>query len=123
MNEASWLMAAVFGLGWALHVGAAIAFLLVVVLVVRRHRPDAWRTLLAAAVSQLVQVAVGLAFHVLTPVVSVAGGVDAMITLQIVRSVAGSALSAVGAVLLLVGIVRVARPFVEPVPEGSPPYR
>lgn len=123
MGEASVLMAAVFGLGWVVHLASAVGLFVVVGTVVRRHRPDAWRTLFAAALCELVQVAVGVAFNVLTPVVSAAGGIDAVVTLQVGRSLVGSALAAVSTVLLLLGIVRVARPFVEPSPEGSPPYR
>ena len=113
----------VYGLGSLVQLGAAIALLLTVIQVVRRHRPDAYRLLMWAAILELVSIGVGYAFTLLTPVISATSGTSSVIAVQIVRGFVGTMFTVAISVCLIVGIARVARPFVEPKPDAEGPYR
>jgi hypothetical protein len=98
------------GLSWLVGVGLQIALLAVVLTAVRHHRRDAASWLLAAAV-------MGLVVSVIGPAVGWAGsflggelGIEAMLLVQAMLGIVGTVVHAVVFLLLLRGIVVLARP-------------
>lgn len=98
------------GLSWLVGVGLQIALLAVVLTAVRRHRRDAASWLLAAAV-------MGLVVSIVGPAAGWAGsflggelGIGAMLLVQALLGIVGTIVHAVIFLLLLRGIVGLARP-------------
>jgi hypothetical protein len=98
------------GFSWLVSVGLQVALLAVVLTTVKRRRRDAAPWLLAAAVT-------GLAASVIGPVAGWAGsflggelGIGAMLLAQALLGIVGTIVNAVILLLLLRGIVALARP-------------
>jgi hypothetical protein len=106
-------------------IGGAIAVLWVVGTVVRRHRPDAYRPLLAWAIASLVATLVNFIVYPLLSVVMMRSGggtASYVAALEVVRL--GTSAIHVGVVVLLVrGLVAIAQPPRQVVAESDAPYR
>jgi len=98
------------GFSWLVSIGLQIALLAVVLTAVKRRRRDAMPWLLAAAV-------MGLVVSVIGPAAGWAGaflggelGIEAMLLVQAMLGIVGTVIHAVIFLLLLRGIVALARP-------------
>lgn len=120
MTSSTQLLAVLTGLATLLHLGLSITLFLVVVTVVRRHRPDAWGLLAAAFGLQTAN----SVFHFVAPMalrLFTHGGVDALLAFQAILTGVGAVESVAYCGLLAAGLVRLAQP-----PRGgavaAPPY-
>lgn|GEM_PF-3394720 len=100
-----------------------VGLVVLVATVVRRHRPDAYGTL-------LVWSGLAVAFHlvgmVLTPVlmfVAGRGGTQAIVAVQALTTGVGLVFQVTLAAILARGLVKLAEPPRAPQFEGAPPYR
>ncbi len=109
------------GFSWIVSVSLWIGLLVVVLTAVRRHRPEALRLLLWAAVLGLVQALVGPGLGMLLSQ-SNAIGLDgeAVLLSHAVLGFSGTLIHAAVFVLLLMGIARLARPARAPSPPAAP---
>jgi len=98
------------GFSWLVSVGLQIALLAVVLTAVRRRRRDAVPWLLAAAVAGLVVSIVGPAAGWAAAFVGSDLGIGAMLILQAMLGILAAVVRAVVFLLLLRGIVALARP-------------
>jgi len=123
MNGSTTFLSVASGFSWLLAFAGNVVLLLVVATVVRRHRPDAYKPLLAWTISGL-----GLTFFrsIFMTVVRIAvsrQGYETMIVIQSIEIVFGSILGVGLVALLAYALVRLAQP---PRPVDlpqQPPYR
>ena len=109
-NGSMWLIWASNGLSWVVDIGLQVALLVVVLTAVRRNRRDAMGWLVAAA-------ATGLAASIVGPVTGWAAttlgsrvDIDTMLRVEAGLGLFGTILHAVVFLLLLRGIIGLARP-------------
>jgi hypothetical protein len=108
------------GFSWMVGVGLWIGLLVVVLTAVRRHRPDATRLLLWAAVLGLLQALVGPGLGMLLSQANAIGfDGEGVLLGHAVLGFVETLLHAAVFVLLLMGIARLARPARAPLPLGS----
>ena len=114
-----------FGISALVHVGCLIAIVAVVATVARRHRPDAYGSLLAWAISALVWCIVEQVAYMAIPMVAsmLGDSIDMILGVQMALHLFGSFMGVVLAVLFIRGIVKIVQP-----PRGVPndpvgPYR
>ena len=117
------LLTLVYGASWLIAVACEIALLVVVMTIVRRHRPDAYRPLLVWAASSLGLGIVGRVAGFVTTRFMATGGIDALVRMQLINGVVGIAIHVALVVLLIRGLVAIAQPRKVPPVEGMPPYR
>jgi hypothetical protein len=98
------------GLSWLVGVGLQIALLAVVLTAVRRHRRDAAPWLVAAAAAGLVGAILGPALGWLGAFLGGELGIEAMLLVQALVGIGGTIVHAAIFLLLLRGIVALARP-------------
>jgi hypothetical protein len=113
------------GFSWMVNTGLWVSLLVVVLTAVRRHRPEAMRLLLWAALLGLLQALVGPGLGVLLSQTGALGlDGEAVLVGHALLGFTGTLLHAAVFVLLLMGIVRLARParaLPPPAPHGEPP--
>lgn len=118
------LMATTTGLSFLVQLGVQIALIVLVATVVRRHRPDAYKTLLGWAVASLTASTLGRIAGAIAPVLFAReGGVEAIYKQQVVFGLVWIPVTIGLFVWLARGLVKLAQPPVTPKVEGSPPYR
>lgn len=113
----------VYGLGTLVSMVGQIVLVMTVAGVVRRNRPDAYGTLLVWASASL---AANLFFAIAGSVGAMVIGrqsIEAMVTFQIVTSAIHIPVGIALFATLALGLSRLAKPRVEPVVRGEPPYR
>lgn len=124
MSQSHTLLALVTGISWLVSFAGHMGLLVVALVLVRRHRPDAAGPLIGWAIAEL---AIGVLRAVLVPVttalVARGGGVDAIVTAQAVQSLLGTALGAGLVVWLAYALVTLARPPKPVDVPREPPYR
>lgn len=120
----SLFMSLASGLASFVHFVLLVAFLIVTIVVVRRHRPDAWLPMLGAAITELVGTLIYRLIVTIGPMVMVRSGSPAghMGSFYAGAALLSTCINVLFWVLLLVGLVRVAKPPVAEIP-GAPPYR
>jgi formate hydrogenlyase subunit 4 len=106
------------GLASFVQIALLVAFLVVVVVPVRRNRPDAWLALLGAAIVQLAGTILHRVLNILGPMM----GLRHMASFYAGTALLGTCISTVFWVLLLVGLMKIAKPPHLDV-AGAPPYR
>jgi uncharacterized membrane protein YidH (DUF202 family) len=121
-NYTSW-MSLIYGLSAVVTLGLQIVLLVVIANVVRRHRPDAYKSLLAWALTSLAVWLFSTLFSTVGSAIAGRSGVDAMFTLQIVNAAIGIPLHVVTMLLLVRGLVRLAQPPKPVTVESNLPYR
>jgi hypothetical protein len=117
------LLSLIYGASWLIAVACEIALLVVVLTVVRRHRPDAYRPLLLWAATSLGLGLVGRVAGFVTTRFMATGGIDAIIRIQAINALVGIAIHVALVALLIRGLVAIAQPRKVPAVEGMPPYR
>jgi hypothetical protein len=113
----------VYGIGTLVSVVGQIVIVVIITGVVRRHRPDAYGTLLAWASASL---GANLLFTIagfVGRLVAVRGSTASMVTFQIVTLGIHIPVTIALFAVLALGLSRLAKPPVEPVGRGEPPYR
>jgi hypothetical protein len=100
-----------------------VAFLVVTIVVVRRHRPDAWLPMLGAAITELVGTLIYRVLMSIGPMfMARSSGISHMGGFYAGMALLSTCINVVFWVLLLVGLVRVAKPPQVDI-AGAPPYR
>jgi hypothetical protein len=124
-SSSSWsaVLSLVYGGNQLLWVAAQIALLVVIATVVRRHRPDAYRPLLAWSIVGLVFGVVGWVGGFAVRVVMARDGIDAMLKAQVATGLVGAVEHVILVVLLIRGLVALAQPPKVPITPAQPPYR
>lgn len=124
MREESMVLAVFSGLASFIHFVLVVVFLIVVIASVRKHRPDAWLTFLGAAIVELVGTLLLRVLHTIGPMVMVrgGGGYEHMAGFYAGTSLLGTCVNVLFWVLLLVGLLKIAKPPQMDV-VGAPPYR
>ncbi len=118
------LMATTSGLSFLVQLGLQVALIVLVATVVRRHRPDAYKTLLGWAIASLVVTTLARVAGSVAPVFLVRdGGVEAFYQEQVVFTLVWIPITIGLFVWLARGLVKLAQPPAPPKVEGSPPYR
>lgn len=107
MNHA--VLGAVSGLGFLLRIGFEIALIAVALTTVRASRPDASSLLAGAGGAQLFNSVTGYALSIAMPHMA-GGGSEGILVGVLAQQGLSMAISTVAYVLLLLGIVRLARP-------------
>jgi len=103
------------GISLLINLGVLIAFLVVVLTVVRRERPDAVALLLGALVSELLLTCLSYAVSLILPqLIGAMGGVAGYAQAQAVNILVFALAHAAARGLLLWGVVRLARPAEQP---------
>lgn len=123
MGSSTAILSIASGLSWLLAFAGDIVLLVVIATVVRRHRPDAYKPLLAWAIAVLGLTLFRSVFMAVVRVVASRQGVEAMIVIQSFEIVLGALLGAGLVGLLAYALVRLAQP---PRPldlPNQPPYR
>jgi len=112
------------GLAAFVHFALVVGFLIVTIAVVRRHRPDAWLPMLGAAITELAGTLIYRVLITVGPMFMDRSGasVGHLGGFYAGMSLLSTCINVVFWVLLLVGLVRVAKPPVTEIP-GAPPYR
>jgi len=118
MAEDTVVLTIASGFASFVQIALLVAFLIVVAVPVRRHRPDAWLALLGAAIVQLG----GTILHRLLNFVGPMLGIRHMASFFAGTALLGTCISTVFWVLLLVGLMKIAKPPQLDV-AGAPPYR
>ena len=123
MREESMVLAVFSGLASFIHFVLVVVFLIIVIASVRKHRPDAWLTFLGAAIVELVGTLLLRLLHTIGPmVIGSSGGYEHMAGFYAGTSLLGTCVNVLFWVLLLVGLLKIAKP-----PQmdavGAPPYR
>lgn len=112
--------------GFATLVGLAceVAVVVVVATVVKRHRPDAYGTLLAWAIGSLVvTIAFAVAYPVTAKLVPASAGVDGYLTALAILGFVRAAVSVALLVVFIRGLVALAEPPRPLVVPSDAPYR
>jgi hypothetical protein len=124
-SSSSWsaVLSFVYGANQLLWVAAQVTLLVVIATVVRRHRPDAYRPLLAWSIVGLVFGVVGWIAAFAMRVVMARDGIDAVLKTQAATGLLGAVEHVILVVLLIRGLVALAQPPKTPVTPGQPPYR
>ncbi len=117
------IMSLVYGFGTLVSVVGQIVLVVTVAGVVKRNRPDAFGTLLAWAAGSLGATIFFAIAGTLGPIIAGRTSVDAMFTFQIVMGALHVPVNIALFAALALGLARLARPPVEPVVRGEPPYR
>ena len=123
MGSSTVILSVAAGLSWLLAFAGDVVLLVVIATVVRRHRPDAYKPLLAWAIAVLGLTLFRSVFMAVVRVVASRQGVEAMIVIQSFEIVLGALLGAGLVGLLAYALVRLAQP---PRPldlPNQPPYR
>ena len=123
MGSSTVILSVAAGLSWLLAFAGDVVLLVVIATVVRRHRPDAYKPLLAWAIAVLGLTLFRSVFMAVVRVVASRQGVEAMIVIQSFEIVLGAILGAGLVGLLAYALVRLAQP---PRPldlPNQPPYR
>ncbi len=97
-------------LGMLVTITGEVLLLVVVATLVRRHRPDAWKGLLAWAIVSLVGTILLSAASMTVSSLAARDEVEAMVLVQAVSSLAASAHHVVVVLLLIRGLVCLAQP-------------
>ena len=97
-------------LSFVLSLAGEVALLVVVATVVRRHRPDAWRSLLAWAVAALVASVANRIVSTVATTVAGRSGVESIVATQTVFVLVGAAINIGLVVLLARGLIKLAQP-------------
>jgi hypothetical protein len=123
MREESLFLSITSGLAAFVHFALVIGFVIVVAVSVRRHRPDAWLTFLGAAIVELLGTITIRVLHTIGPmVIGSSGGYEHMAGFYAGTALLGTCVNVLFWVLLLVGLLKIAKP-----PQldavGAPPYR
>jgi hypothetical protein len=100
-----------------------VAVLVVVATVVRRHRPDAYRGLLAWSIGTTAVYALMTIAHMVTPYLLSSGGIDSFYKSNALLSILGMLLHLGLLVVFIRGLVALAQPPKPYSPSGDPPYR
>lgn len=117
------LMQWVFGASTLVSFICEVAILVVVATIVKRHRPDAYRGLMAWAIGSLgVFVFLGIA-RAVVPFVSRGGDMEGYFRATSLLSIMGIVLHVVLVVIFIRGLVAIAQPPKPIAIEGTPPYR
>ncbi len=112
------------GFAWLVALAGNIAFLVITLTVVRRHRPDAAGPFVAWSVASLAYTVLHALLSAIVPfLVTRSAGVEATVTVQGLLTVLHAVVAAGLVGLLAYAIVRLAQP-PKPVPvPNQPPYR
>lgn len=113
----------VHGLHTLVSIGCHIALLVVVVTVVRRHRPDAQGALLGWAILALVGAAIFPVFMMASVMIFSRQGVDAVLAVQAFNTIVSLLFTLVVSILLVRGLAKLAQPPKPVVVDGERPYR
>lgn len=122
-SSLSMVMSLVYGFGTLVSVAGQIVLIVTVAGVVKRNRPDAFGTLLAWAAGSLGATIFFSIAGTIGPVIAGRSSVEAMFTFQIVISALHMPVNIALFAALALGLARLARPPVEPLVRGEPPYR
>jgi hypothetical protein len=125
MSPSTWSTALplIYGASSLISTGCNVALLVVVLTVVRRHRPDAYRPLLLWAALSLGLGIVGWLGALFVTVVAARRSVESMFLGQAINAGVGIAMHVALVLLLIRGLVALAQPPKQPRVEGLPPYR
>jgi len=124
MSATGTLLSILHGASSLVGIGCEIVLLVIVAGAVRRHRPDAFKPLLAWAIAALVSaIVLPLVGTAVTLAASRAGGIEAVLSTQAVLTTFGIVVRIALTALLVRGLVRLAQPPKPVVVEGDAPYR
>src|SRR5262245_10908419 len=121
MREDVWMTTLASGVANFVHFGMLIALLVVSAVVIRRHRPDAWTPFMFASLIDLVGSFSRVVLTTIGPAIVMrsSGGMG---TFWAATTLLSTCFSIGFWVFLLVGLVRVAKPYMDAIP-NAPPYR
>jgi hypothetical protein len=124
-NTSSWstLLAVVYGANWLTSIACGVAILVVILTVVRRHRPDAFQPLLLWAGVSLGLGVLGALASTLATRLATTQGVESVLKVQAANGLVGIATHVLLVLLLIRGLVAIAQPPKVQAVEGTPPYR
>jgi len=113
------------GGSWVISIGCQIALIVVVATVVRRHRPDAWTSLLAWTIVSAITMVVTPLLHTVLSFVMMrgTGGIEAVYKSQVIAQSILVPLHIAVVVLLVRGLVKIAQPAPKVDVGPTPPYR
>ena len=112
--QATIIMSMIMGATGLLYLGLEIALLAAIVVSVRKHRPDAWGVLAMGVGMQmagtLVSYVGSYAGSLMMAQAGGGGGVDGFMRVQSAVHLGAALISGTGKVMLILGIVRLAKP-------------
>ena len=125
MSTSEWAvrLGMVHAVAWLFAIAGQVALLVVIATAVRRHRPDAFRPLLAWSIACLAYTVLRSVVSALVNVLAARGGMDAMFLAQLAETCISVVVGGVLVALLALGLVRLAQPPRPVVVDGAPPYR
>jgi len=124
MNGSMLFLSVTSGFAWLVALAGNVAFLVVTLTVVRRHRPDAAGPFVAWSVASLTYTLLNALLSGLVSIfVARSAGVDATVTVQGVLNVVHAVVGAGLVALLAYAIVRLAQPPAPVAVPTQPPYR
>ena len=110
------------GLAAFVHFALVVGFLIVTIVVVRKHRPDAWLPMLGAAITELAGTLIYRILITIGPMFIVRSSGGHLGSFYAGTALLSTCINVVFWVLLIVGLIRVAKPPIAEIP-GAPPYR
>jgi hypothetical protein len=124
MSSSQTLLALATGISWLVSIAGNVGLLVVALVLVRRHRPDAAGPLVGWAVAQLALGVLGAGLVPITTALAArGGGVEAIVTAQAVQTLLRTVLGAGLVVWLGYALVTLARPPSAVMVPREPPYR
>lgn len=124
MTSSQSLLALATGISWLVSMAGHVGLLVVALVLVRRHRPDAAGPLVGWAVAELVLGVVGAALGpITTALVARSSGIEAVVTAQAVQTLVGTVLGAGLVAWLAYALVVLAQPPKPVDVPREPPYR
>ncbi len=111
------------GGSWVISLACQIAIIAVIATVVRRHRPDAWTSLLAWAIAGTLVWFISPALSFFTVRFGADGGVGGIYKAQVVNQLLGIPMHLAVIVLLIRGLVKLAQPAPKVEVDSQLPYR
>lgn len=123
MSESATMLSLVFGVSWFVSLLLLVANIVVVVTVVRRHRPDVYKSLLAWAIAGIVISGASPIVNYVAVTIAATSGTSSIIATQLATTLVNIPLHVVVSLLLLRGIIKLAQPPKAVVVESNQPYR
>ncbi|AKV00773.1 hypothetical protein AKJ09_07436 [Labilithrix luteola] len=117
------MLSLVFGVSWFVSMLLLVANIIVVATVVRRHRPDVFKSLLAWAITGLVVSGTSPLVNFVAVNIAARSGTSSVIATQLATTLVNIPIHVLVSVLLLRGIIKLAQPPKAVVIESNQPYR
>ena len=122
-ESAAWLQQLAYGASVIVSLASQIAVVVVIATVVKRHRQDAYKALLAWAVGSLALSIASMIAYPALAMLTASGSIDAMLRGQAILTFLHIPLSVFVVVLLVRGLVAIAQPPKHIVMTSDAPYR